>query len=269
MKKLTAGILASLIGLVSANSADAAVASTNYVEDRIEALDVAKIENANAAASYIKNIAEVDGKVTAETGALATVATTGNYNDLTTKLVFSGDPQTGGFVKSVTESNGTVTVVYGNPEDGDTTYTFTDTDTVDFTASEPVNGVVTVSATAKDTTYSFESGNGVTFGEPVKQADGSYKITASVTEYSEGNGISIAGGVISADIAEGANVDIVTDAEGKMTISATDTTLNNYTAEGDTGIQVLTRKLAADGVSYEYMWETIDRDYSETQQEQQ
>ena len=50
-----------------------------------------------------------------------------------------------------------------------------------------------------------------------------------------------------------------------MTISATDTdtTLDNYTTTGDTGIQVLTRKLAADGVSYEYMWETIDRDYSE------
>ena len=271
MKKLTAGILASLIGLVSANSADAAVASKTYVDGAIGSLDVAEVGSSQAGSvTYIKNIKEVDGKIEATSGDLAAVALSGNYNDLETKLVFEGDPISGGFVKSVTEANGTVTVVYGTPEDGDTTYKFTDTDTVDFTASEPVNGVVEVTATAKDTTYKFQSGNGITFNEPVNNGDGTFTITASVTEYSEGNGISIVGGKISADIVKGANVDIVTDeTTGQMTISAKDTTLDNYGATGDTGLQVLTRKLAADGVSYEYMWETIDRDYSETQPEQQ
>lgn len=266
MKKLTAGILASLIGLVSANSADAAVASTKYVEDRVEALDSAQAygDKATDSLKYIKYVNETDGVLDAAEGTLSKVATSGDYNDLTTKLQFVGDPNSGGFVKSVTEENGTVTVVYADPDDGDTTYTFTNTDTVTFDASEPVNGVVTVSATAKDTKYTFQSGNGITFNAPVDNGDGTFTISASVTEYSEGNGISIADGVISADIVQGANVEITTDATtGQMTISATDTdtTLDNYTTTGDTGIQVLTRKLAADGVSYEYMWETIDRSY--------
>ena len=275
MKKLTAGILASLIGLVSANSADAAVASTKYVEDRVEALDVAKIENENAEASYIKSITETDGEISAETGALATVATTGNYNDLTTKLVFSGDATAGGFVKSVTESNGTVTVVYGDPEDGDTTYTFTDTDTVDFTATPDANGDVTVSATAKDTTYSFESGNGVTFGTPVLQADGSYKITASVTEYTASNGVKLDGTTFKANLVAGENISLTDDGTA-VTIGANFDagvagTLDEYT-EDEKGKQVLTR-LCTTGEggakTCTYMWESIDRDYSETQPEQQ
>ena len=197
MKKLTAGILASLIGLVSANSADAAVASTKYVEDRIEVLDATYVGATEATNNFgfVAGVSEEDGKIQTTGGQLALKENTADYTN-------------------------TLTI------------------------------------------------------EKVKEVDGSftYKIGAAQqtdndTKYTEGNGVTISeGNVISADIAEGDNVKITTDAEGKMTISATDTntTLNDYTDTGDTGLQVLTRKLADDG-SYVYMWETIDRDYSETQ----
>ena len=225
MKKLTAGILASLIGLVSANSADAAVASKAYVDGAIETLDadyVGVTTNANNY-GFVAGVEEVDGKIKTTGGQLVLKPNEDGYtNNLT--------------IEKKQEIDGTFTYTIGAAQqiDNDTKYT---------------------------------EGNGVTISE---------------------------GNVISADIAEGDNVKITTDAEGKMTISATDTkytfvddivvdengayhtsyydatntdvkTAEQETAAGD-GWYVLMRKqngTEADGVTpkYIYQWENLDRSY--------
>ena len=271
MKKLTAGILASLIGLVSANSADAAVASTKYVEDRVEALDVAKIENANAEASYIKNIAEVDGKVTAETGALNEIALKGiaEGDAINFEEGANGATVVNADVRTVNNEENIVKVeLKTDLATNKTYYEITAEKQTDNDTKYTEGNGVTISA---DNVISADIVQGANVEITTNEETGQMTISAIDTKYTEGDGISIADGVISADIVQGANVEITKDATtGQMTISATDTdtTLDNYTTTGDTGIQVLTRKLAADGVSYEYMWETIDRSYSETEPEQ-
>jgi hypothetical protein len=128
MKKLTAGILASLIGLVSANSADAAVASKAYVDGAIETLDVAKV-GTDAVTSFVKTVSETDGKISATAGDLADIVI-------------------GGTNVTVTKNATGQLVVDGHAADGNTQYTFTDTDTVTFDESTDANGNVTVTATA-------------------------------------------------------------------------------------------------------------------------
>ena len=98
MKKLTAGILASLIGLVSANSADAAVASKAYVDGAIETLDAtyvgatAKADDGNY--GFVAGVKEVDGKIETTGGQLALKendAETGYTNNLTIEKEVAGD----------------------------------------------------------------------------------------------------------------------------------------------------------------------------------
>lgn len=86
MKKLTAGIFATILGLTAVDAFAAAagtpVASTNYVQGAIQSLTVEKVGTSDAT-SYIKSVSETNGKISAESGTLATVATTGAYDDLT------------------------------------------------------------------------------------------------------------------------------------------------------------------------------------------
>jgi hypothetical protein len=86
MKKLTAGIFATILGLTAVDAFAAAagtpVASTKYVDGAIQSLTVEKVGTSEAT-SYIKSVSETNGKISAESGTLATVATTGAYSDLT------------------------------------------------------------------------------------------------------------------------------------------------------------------------------------------
>ncbi|MBQ3039761.1 MAG: hypothetical protein IJD41_04360 [Alphaproteobacteria bacterium] len=58
MKKLTAGIFTVLIGLCAANSADASVASTGWVEDQVEALATTVETNKTTAANATKAVSD-------------------------------------------------------------------------------------------------------------------------------------------------------------------------------------------------------------------
>ena len=58
MKKLTAGIFTVLIGLCAANSADASVASTAWVEDQVEALATTVETNKTTAANATKAVSD-------------------------------------------------------------------------------------------------------------------------------------------------------------------------------------------------------------------
>lgn len=77
MKKLTAGIFTVMLGIVAANSADAAVASRGYVDQEVgKKQDTLKVEgaDANLAGSNGIDVKIVDGKITID-GKKA------NYND--------------------------------------------------------------------------------------------------------------------------------------------------------------------------------------------
>lgn len=145
MKKLTAGILASLIGLVSANSADASVASTNYVNKGLETkqnvldegVNVSTVTTAGQQAKVVKSVVAENGAVAIEVGQLdyADLLNTPDIPDevivddalsntsvhpvqnkvITTKIEgmdFSAADTTG-VVQTVTQEDGAVTATYG------------------------------------------------------------------------------------------------------------------------------------------------------------
>ena len=250
MKKLTAGILASLIGLVSANSADAAVASKAYVDGAIETLDAAKV-GTDEVTSFVKTVSETDGKISATAGDLADVIVSGENvtvkkNEITGQLVIDG-----------------------HAADGNTQYTFTNGEGVAFTTSTDAAGNVTVSADAV-----LEAGSkNVTIGT---SADGK-KVTIAVAEQDIASYTFNDTTTVNLEKVEGEDGNFTVTATGLYTggtnvtvegnvISAKDTTLNDYTVEGDTGLQVLTRSCTGEGEARtcSYMWETIDRDYDAT-----
>ena len=121
MKKLTAGILATLIGLVSANSADASVASTNYVKGALagkqdtlnEGTTVTTTTTQGQEAKVVKSVTAEDGAVAIELGQL-------DYYDLLnapvvpdlTNMDFSATDTTG-VVQTVTQDDGAVVATYG------------------------------------------------------------------------------------------------------------------------------------------------------------
>lgn len=77
MKKLTAGIFTVMLGIVAANSADAAVASRGYVDQEVgKKQDTLKVEgaDANLAGSNGIDVTIVDGKITID-------GTNAQYND--------------------------------------------------------------------------------------------------------------------------------------------------------------------------------------------
>lgn len=81
MKKLTAGIFTVMLGIVAANSADAAVASRGYVDQEVgKKQDTLKVEgvDANLAGSNGIDVTIVDGKITID-------GTNAKYNDSTLK----------------------------------------------------------------------------------------------------------------------------------------------------------------------------------------
>jgi hypothetical protein len=104
MKKLTAGIFATILGLTAMGAADAAsnVASTAYVKGAIESLDS---EKAADEGKYISSIKMVDGKIsTIGEKALPTV------DGFKTELDSSASAQAGYAVTGVTMTDGALTV---------------------------------------------------------------------------------------------------------------------------------------------------------------
>lgn len=236
MKKLTAGILASLIGLVSANSADAAVASKAYVDGAIETLDAAEV-GGTTLTEFIGKVSETDGKISAGAKKLEDVIVGGGSVDV--RLVTEGtnagklevygtEHYDEGLGINISEDNkistdikaGSTNVTIG--QDGD---------------------AVTISVAEQDiASYTFNDTTTVNL-ERVEGEDGNFTVTATGL-YTGGTNVTVEGNVI----------------------SAKDTTLNDYTAEGATGLQVLTRSCTGEGEARtcSYMWETIDRDYDAT-----
>lgn len=152
MKKLTAGILATLIGLVSANSADASVASTNYVDEGLATKQNVLANDVNVVTAgeggFVTGVSAVDGVVTVsygdqaeveaataekagvaklytttggnQDGAMTQKATTDELNLKQVKLTSTGDNAnvvksgTGAFITGVTATDGTVTFTTGD-----------------------------------------------------------------------------------------------------------------------------------------------------------
>lgn len=225
MKKLTAGILASLIGLVSANSADAAVASKAYVDGAIETLDVAKV-GTDAVTSFVKTVSETDGKISATAGDLADV-------------VIGGDNVT------VTKNATGQLVIDGHAADGNTQYTFEDGEGVDF--KDPVYNAetqtYTISADAK--IKAADGSTNVTIGN--QTVNGQDYVTISVAEGMTYTGVD----------------DVNVSEDGKINTKyygADSVDGKNSTEEG---WYVLMRK--ADSTQpggYKYQWELVDRSYT-------
>ncbi|MDW2994535.1 MAG: hypothetical protein R8N24_00700 [Alphaproteobacteria bacterium] len=129
MKKLTAGILASLIGLVSANSAEAAVASTKYVDEGL-ATKQQKLTELNfkkdGQGKFVTGVTfDQNGDITFTSADQAEAVYDSTWNPESTNAVqakviadkiaamASNTTEANKVVKSVTQEQGKITPVYG------------------------------------------------------------------------------------------------------------------------------------------------------------
>lgn len=280
MKKLTAGILATLIGLVSANSADASVASTNYVDKGLETKQNVLADNVNVMTAgegdFVTGISAENGVVTVSYGDQAEVAaataekagvaklytTTGDNEDgamtqkaITDALVLKQgeldatnvvvDPSTtGSFVTSVTAADGVITI-----SKGDVTY---DEQLNDTSTNGVQNKVIKAAIDLKQD--ELNSGEG-----------GNVKITPTTENDNVVKSISAADGV----------VQIITDyydhTDTKIADEVTaDITQEEITADQDSAAvssYSLIKYVDAMG-SVSYKWELIDRVYTEQPEQQ-
>ncbi len=291
MKKLTAGILASLIGLVSANSADAAVASKAYVDGAVESLDVAATEGASAR-HFINSVSETDGKISAQ------------YKDLQEAIVGGGSVEV-----RVVESgdNAGKLEVYGtehydeglgiNISDDNKISTDIVSGSENVSVTPSADGTQVVISVSEQDIASYDFGDTTTVNLEKEEVDGGFKITATGL-YTGGNGVNVDGNVITTDATGTGSVTVDYNEQGQMVINGTDTTYEGihdvnitdvnqdgvfevgtdyYEAKNTDGKTAtegwysLTRKcsnVAADGSLTdtsvcEYQWELIDRSYAE------
>lgn len=254
MKKLTAGILASLIGLVSANSAEAAVASTKYVDEGL-ATKQATLTPTNfvaptEAGDFITGFTVDKGTVTFTSGKLPAAAvvdatlsetsTNAIQNQAVAKkiaeMALTTDGQSG-VIKTVSQTGGKVSVTSG---------TVVETDIADnaVTSAKIADSAVTSAKILDGTIAGADiADNAVT---SAKIVDGTID-NADIANVAMGKvtGLDTALAGKQAKLTEanqGTNVDLTFDAEGNLaTISATDTT---YTA-GE-GIQLNGTEFSAD-----------------------
>lgn len=299
MKKLTAGILASLIGLVSANSADAAVASKAYVDDGLatkqnvldEGVNVSTTTTAGQQAKVVKSVVADNGAVAIEVGQLdyadllntptipdaVTVDTELNNTSvnpvqnkvITTKIEgmdFSAADTTG-VVQTVTQADGTVSASYGlvgtaDVEDGAiTSGKIADGTIVDADVNALSISKITNLQTELDAKQlKLNSGQGGNI--TVQGNEGDNVVT----------GITAANGVVTVQTGyfdhsnteyEGVkDVDIVADTnnDGKLEVYTEYYDAQNTADNTGDGWYVLMRKSNGQG-GYEYSWENIDRSY--------
>ncbi|MBR2511176.1 MAG: hypothetical protein IKB59_03340 [Alphaproteobacteria bacterium] len=223
MKKLTAGILASLIGLVSANSADAAVASKAYVDGAIETLDAAKV-GTDAVTSFVKTVSETDGKISATAGDL-------------------GDVVIGGDNVTVTKNATGQLVIDGHAADGNTQYKFEDGEGVDFTGTyDEASDTYTYTADAK-----------------IKAADGSTNVTIGKETVGDQDyvTISVAEGMTYTGVD-----DVNVSEDGKINTKYYGADNVDGKSSTEEGWYVLMRKAdPTQPNGYKYQWELVDRSY--------
>ena len=196
MKKLTAGIFATILGLTAVDAFAAQVASTNYVKTALETLD----SSVAATTGYaLTGVTVVDGKITDKTEV-----------ELPTVDSLQGDinmgEQTateGAAIKTVKVENGQLVVT-----STEKLFTNADRDSDEVTA---------------------QAGNYIS---GVSMTDGVLSIAQTAlpedqdTKYTEGNGIAISeDNVISSDIEFSTGLTATTDATGKVTVTADTTSL--------------------------------------------
>lgn len=200
MKKLTAGILASLIGLVSANSAEAAVASTSYVDGAIgtkqDTLTPTNFIAPAETGDFISGFEVNNGTVTFTSGKLPAAAvvdatldqasTNAIQNQAVAKKIAemaSSTVEANKVVKSVTQVEGKITPTYAQVtgadiEDG----TIADADIASVTMAK-VTGLDTALAGKQDTLTptNFKVGAGQT-GDYVT----GFTVNNGVVEFTKG-----------------------------------------------------------------------------------
>lgn len=305
MKKLTAGILASLIGLVSANSADAAVASKNYVDEGLatkqnvlaDDVNVKKDPTASTGA-FVTGISAVDGIVTVSYGDQAEVESATSEKAGVMKLYTTTGENIDGAMtqKAVTDELNLKQVKLTST--GDNANVVKDGTGAYITGVTAANGTITFSTgdVTFDTALNDTSVNGVQ-NKVIKAAidlkqneltstgeSANVKVTPTTDKDNVVTGISAANGVVNVTTGyfdhsnteyEGVkDVAIVadTDNDGLQEVYTEYYGAEDVSGEGskEEGWYVLMRKAdATQPNGYKYQWELIDREYSETQPAQQ
>jgi Cu/Ag efflux protein CusF len=253
MKKLTAGILASLIGLVSANSAEAAVASTKYVDEGLatkqQKLTVQNFKK-DGTGKFVTGVnVDENGNVTFTSENQAEAVYDSTWNPASTNAVqaqviagkiaemASSTVEANKVVKSVTQENGKITPTYGQVTGADiASETIQSANIADGTiaTADIADSAVTTTQIANDAVTSAKIANGTIVDDDIANV-AMGKVTGLDT--------ALAGKQAKLTEAnQGTNVDLTFDAEGNLaTISATDTT---YTAGA--GIKLNGTEFSAD-----------------------
>lgn len=253
MKKLTAGILASLIGLVSANSAEAAVASTSYVDAGL-ATKQQKLTSENfkkdTTGKFVTGVTvDADGNVTFTSEDQAAAVYDATWNPTSTNAVqaqviagriaqmASNTVEANKVVKSVTQEQGKITPVYGQVTGADIAAETIETGNIkDGTiatgdiadgavTSEKIASVTMTQVSGLDTALAGKQAtltNTTNAGDGITIDDTTGKISADITQTEFDTALGNKQNTLTA----GANIQIAADG----TISATDTTYSTATS---------------------------------------
>ena len=287
MKKLTAGILATLIGLVSANSADASVASTNYVDEGLETKQNVLADNVNVVTAgeggFVTGVSAANGVVTVTYGDQADVTVDSALNNtsenpvqnkvITEKIEgmdFSAADTTG-VVQTVTQVDGAVTATYNLVATEDIADSAV-------TTGKIADGAVT-SAKIADGTIVDADVNALSIS---KITDLQTELDAKQLKLNSGEG-----GNITVQGQEGDNVVTgISAANGVVTVTTgyfnhTDTKIADEVTADITQQEITTDQDSATVSSYSlikyvdtatnttsYKWELIDRVYTEQPEQQ-
>ena len=307
MKKLTAGILASLIGLVSANSADASVASTNYVKKGLETKQNVLADNVNVVTSgeggFVTGVSAANGVVTVTYGdqedvavdsALSNTSENPVQNKVITEKIegmdFSADDTTG-VVQTVTQVDGAVTATYGliGTEDiADSAVTTGKIADSAVTSAKIADGTI---VDADVDTLSISKISGLQTELDAKQLELKSGVGGNIVVSKTGDndnvvtGISAADGVVTVQTGyfdhsnteyEGVkDVEIIDDTDGdglKEVYTEYYDAADVKDGTGEDWYVLMRKKTGTDekgNAVYSYQWENLDRSYSDTEPTQE
>ena len=303
MKKLTAGILASLIGLVSANSADAAVASKNYVDEGLatkqnvldEGVNVSTVTTAGQQAKVVKSVVADNGAVAIEVGqldyadllnkpvipdavivdeALSNTSVHPVQNKVITEKIEGMDfsaADTTGVVQTVTQADGAVTATYSLVATEDIANDAVTTDKIvdsAVTSAKIADGTI---VDADVNTLSISKISGLQTELDAKQLElksgegGNIKIDPTTDEDNVVTGISAANGVVTVKTGFFDHTD--TKIADEVTADITEGEIKADQDSATVSSYSLIKYVDTATNTTSYKWELIDRVYSTSTQQ--
>ena len=190
MKKLTAGIFSVLMGLVSVNAAEAAVASKGYVDTKVglntEAIEAMDLGAAAEEGKYVSTVAQEDGKVSQTLKSFDSTVTQNGVNAPSSGAVHTfvtdamGNMETAVDLKQDKLTAGDFVKIEYDADTGNTniTTTYQETDSVGIAG----DGKISVKFGAVDASNTTQAVVGASVASAISDLDAAYKAADSALD---------------------------------------------------------------------------------------